>query len=351
MRLLERELPLAALAASAGDASGGDGRLVLIAGEAGVGKSALVEAFAATSGDARWLWGACDGLFTPRPLGPLFDLADDLGGDLLALCRAQAPREELFGALLRQLSEAGHVTVVVVEDIHWADEATLDLLRFLGRRIRNSTVMIIATYRDDELAAGDILLTALGELSRQPATRRITLAPLSAGAVADLAAASGLDAAELYRLTGGNPFYVTETVAAGLHQVPAAARDATLARAAGLSGPARQVLETAALTGTRCEPDLLAAAAGCPPEAVAEAVASGLLVDDGGGLRFRHEIARLAVEQFDRLPPARRHPRPHPGRADGGGLHRRCAAGVSRRGRGRCRGGDAVRPGRGGACG
>jgi DNA-binding CsgD family transcriptional regulator/tetratricopeptide (TPR) repeat protein len=296
MRLLEREASLATLAAYAGEASGGDGRLVLIAGEAGVGKSALVEEFAAESHAARWLWGACDGLFTPRPLGPLFDLADDLGGDLLALCRAQAPREELFGALLRQLSQPGPV-IVVVEDIHWADEATLDLLQFLGRRIRASTIMIIATYRDDELATGDLLLTALGGLSRQPATRRMGLAPLSAGAVAELAAASDLDAAELYRLTGGNPFYVTETIAAGLNAVPAAARDATLARAAGLTGPARQVLEAAALTGTRCEPDLLEAAAGCPPEAVAEAVASGLLVDDGGDLRFRHEIARLAVER------------------------------------------------------
>jgi len=297
MRLLEREPPLAALAAYAGEAGGSDGRLVLIAGEAGVGKSALVEQFAAQSPPGvRWLWGACDGLFTPRPLGPLFDLADDLGGDLQALCRAQAPREELFGTLLRQLSELGPV-IVLVEDIHWADEATLDLLRFLGRRIRTSKVMIIATYRDDDLAAGDLLLTALGELSRQPATRRIGLVPLSAGAVAELAAASGLDAAKLYRLTGGNPFYVTEAIAAGLDEVPAAARDATLARAAGLTGPARQVLETAALTGTRCEPELLEAAAGCPPEAVTEAVASGLLVDDGGELRFRHEIARLAVER------------------------------------------------------
>ena len=298
MRLLEREPPLAALAAYAGEAGGGEGRLVLIAGEAGVGKSALAEQFAAQSpAGARWLWGACDGLFTPRPLGPLFDLADDLGGDLQALCRSQAPREELFTALLRQVSEPGTVTIVVVEDIHWADEATLDLLRFLGRRIKTSNVMIIATYRDDELAAGDLLLTALGELSRQPATRRIGLAPLSAGAVAELAAASGLDAAGLYRLTGGNPFYVTEVIAAGLDAVPAAARDATLARAAGLSGPARQVLETAALTGTRCEPELLEAAADCPPEAVTTAVGTGLLVDDGGELRFRHEIARLAVEQ------------------------------------------------------
>src|SRR6516165_7133643 len=114
MRLLEREPPLAALAAYAGEAGGSDGRLVLIAGEAGVGKSALVEQFAAQSPPGvRWLWGACDGLFTPRPLGPLFDLADDLGGDLQALCRAQAPREELFTALLRQVSEPGTVTIVV----------------------------------------------------------------------------------------------------------------------------------------------------------------------------------------------------------------------------------------------
>ena len=135
VRLLERESQLASLAEYAGEARQGDGRLVLIAGEAGVGKSALVEQAERGLPEAVWYWGACDGLFTPRPLGPLYDIAGGLGGELLELCRADAPREELFGALLRQVSAPGKPHVLVVEDVHWADEATIDLLRFLGRRI------------------------------------------------------------------------------------------------------------------------------------------------------------------------------------------------------------------------
>jgi len=101
-----------------------------------------------------------------------------------------------------------------VEDVHWADEATVDMLRFLGRRIKNADVLVIATYRDEDLAAGDPLRVALGELARQRSTRRVELAPLSAGAVRRLAGPAVLDGAELYRLTGGNPFYVTAVLAA-----------------------------------------------------------------------------------------------------------------------------------------
>jgi len=125
--LLERESSLATLAEYAQEARLGEGRLVLVAGEAGVGKSALVERLQCDLPEARWSWGACDGLFTPRPLGPLFDLADQLGGELLELCRARAAREDLFAALLRQVSEPARLNVVVVEDVHRADEATTDL--------------------------------------------------------------------------------------------------------------------------------------------------------------------------------------------------------------------------------
>jgi predicted ATPase len=148
-------------------------------------------------------------LFTPRPLGPLYDLADQLGGELLDLCTRGAGREELFRALLRQVSGPA-TNVVVVEDVHWADEATIDLLRFAGRRLREARLLLIVTYRDDDLGADDQLRIALGELVRQRSTRRIGLAPLSAGAVRALARGSDLEAAALYRLTGGNPFYVTE---------------------------------------------------------------------------------------------------------------------------------------------
>ena len=92
------------------------------------------------------------GCSRPGRSGPLFDIAAKLGGELLDLCRADAPREDLFDALLRQVSEPDALHVVVVEDIHWADEATIDLLRFLGRRIRDATVLLIVTYRDDGLA-------------------------------------------------------------------------------------------------------------------------------------------------------------------------------------------------------
>jgi DNA-binding CsgD family transcriptional regulator/tetratricopeptide (TPR) repeat protein len=293
--LLEREAQLASLGEYAAEAGDGDGRMVLVAGEAGVGKSALVEQAQRDLPGASWFWGACDGLFTPRPLGPLFDIAAKLGGELLELCRADAPRTDLFSALLRQVSEPGGLRVLVVEDIHWADEATIDLLRFLGRRIRDAPVLLIVTYRDDGLSATDPLRIALGDLAAQRSVRRIGLAPLSADAVRVLAGGQGFDAAALYRLTGGNPFYVTEVVQCGMGEIPVSARDAVLARVSRLSAGAREVLDAAALMGTRVEFPLLESVSEARPEAADELLASGLLAGDGAGLSFRHEIVRRAV--------------------------------------------------------
>jgi DNA-binding CsgD family transcriptional regulator/tetratricopeptide (TPR) repeat protein len=295
--LLEREASLALLTEYAAQAACGEGRLVLLSGEAGVGKSALVERLYRDLPDARWSWSMCDGLFTPRPLGPLFDLADQLGGALLERGRAGAGREELFRTLLGILSAPGVLNVVVVEDIHWADEATLDLLRYLSRRLRGAAVLLIATYRDDGLGAADPLRVTLGDLGSQRATRRVGLVPLSPGAVRTLAGASRLPAPDLYRLTGGNPFYVTEVLRAGVEEVPPSARDAVLARAARLGDGAREVLDVAALTGARVEARLLESVTGCQPSVLDELLESGLLVADAAWVRFRHEIARLAVAQ------------------------------------------------------
>ncbi len=297
MPLLERELPLAALADYAREARLGAGRLVLIAGEAGVGKSTLVEQFEQELPDVAWSWGACDGLFIPRPLGPLFDLAGQLGGDLLDLCRADASREALFTTLLDQIDQPGMLNVVVVEDIHWADEATLDLLRFLGRRVHRAAVLLMCTYRDDALPATHPLRLVLGELAVQRSTRRIGLTPLSAEAVGILASGSELDATQLHRLTGGNPFYVTAALQARTGEVPASARDAVLARVAMLRNESREVLDLAALIGNRIEVRLLELVTTCRPSVIDELLASGLLQEDDGSLRFRHEIGRLAVDQ------------------------------------------------------
>lgn len=288
--LLDRSSPLAALADHARAAERGEGRLVLVSGEAGVGKSALVEQFQKDLPEARWCWGACDGLFTPRPLGPLFDLAEQFGGDLQELAHAGASRDRLFSAVLRELDA---FAVIVVEDMHWSDEATIDLVRYLARRIRGTHALLIATYRDDCLPVHHPFRVALGELAVMPSTRRVELEPLSAAAVARLAETSAIDPSLLYRLTNGNPFYVTEILRSGLRSLPASARDAVLARVAGLGGTARETLEIAALAGTRVEVDLLNAVVGS--EAVDEIVSAGML--GGAPLGFRHEIARLAVAE------------------------------------------------------
>jgi DNA-binding CsgD family transcriptional regulator/tetratricopeptide (TPR) repeat protein len=296
MQLLERESALASLAEYAGQARDGSGRLVVIAGEAGVGKSALVDQLRADVPDARWLWGACDGLFTPRPLGPLFDLAEQLGGELLERCQAGADRHELFMAVLRQVSQPGTLSIVIIEDVHWADEATADMLRFLGRRVRDAPVLLIVTYRDDGFKPDDPLRLALGDLATQRSTRRIDLPPLSVGAVRSLAAESPLDPSALHRLTGGNPFYVTAVLHSGMDVVPASARDAVLTRAARLSDKARAILDLAAAAGARVELLLLQQELKCPPDVLDELLTCGLVTVSDKWLRFRHEIARLAVQ-------------------------------------------------------
>ena len=299
--LLERKTALDVLDEVAGQARSGEGRLVLLEGEAGVGKSTLLEQFACDLPDSRVLSGACDGMFTPRPLGPLFDIAQQVRGRLHSLCRADASREQLFDALLTELCEPGPLPVVVIEDVHWADEATLDLLGFLARRIREIAVLLIVSYRNDELADTHPLRIALGHLAVQRCTRRLPLAPLSAQAVRMLAAGRGVDPGELYRITGGNPFYVREVLEAGLGAVPSSARDVILARAARLGPKARQTLEAAALIGGTVDERLLRDVVAQP--ALAEIIASGLVVGHPV-LRFRHEIARQAIEQA--VLPARR---------------------------------------------
>ncbi len=292
--LLERKTAVDALTDLAGQARSGEGRLVLLEGEAGVGKSALLEQFIRDLPDSRLLSGACDGMFTPRPLGPLFDIAHQVHGRLHSLCRADASREQLFDAFLTELCEPGLLPVVVIEDVHWADEATLDLLSFLARRIREIAVLLIVSYRNDELADTHPLRIALGHLAVQRCTRRLPLAPLSARAVQILSAGRGVDPERLYRVTGGNPFYVHAVLEAGLGEVPDSARDVVLARAARLGPKARETLEAAALIGGIVDERLLSHVAAGP--ALAEIISSGLMIDHPV-LRFRHEIARQAIEQ------------------------------------------------------
>lgn len=233
--LLEREEPLRQLGAWLNEAQAGRGRLVLLGGEAGVGKTVLIQRFCRDLPRVtRFLVGACDALSTPRPLGPLIDIAATVGGALERALAGEKRRHRVFQSFLIELTSSARPTVVVFEDVHWADGATLDLLRFVGRRCAAARALVIATYRDDEVGPKHPLRVALGDLATTPEVRRLMLAPLSEAAVRLLAQGSRVDSDMLYQQTRGNPFFVAEVLAAGAGGIPVTVRDAVLARAARL---------------------------------------------------------------------------------------------------------------------
>ena len=273
----------------------GEGTLVLVAGEAGVGKTALLERFCESQrAAARVLWGACQPLLTPRPLEPLLEVAEEVGGEVEEFVVAGARPHEVAGALMRELRRRAR-TVLVLEDMQWADEATLDVLTLLGRRVGSVPALIVASFRDDELGRAQQLRVVLGELAGRP--RRLKVAPLSPAAVTELADPYGFDGGELYRKTGGNPFFVTEVLAAGGEQIPETVRDAVLARAARLPMPARRLLEAVSVIPGQVDLWLLEALAGELVDRLDECLASGMLCAGSAHVAFRHELARLAVEE------------------------------------------------------
>ena len=217
--LLERDAVLAQLGALARRVARGDpGEVVLLRGEAGVGKTAVLAQFAGgLDRRLRVLRGWCDPLAAPRPLGPLIDsLAglDDAAADGLGAAVNAGDTAALYQRLLAVLGDGGR-WVWVIEDAHWADSATLDLVRFVARRVDSLPLLLVVSYRDDELGPTHPLALTLGDVATCAAVSRIKLEPLSEHAVGVLAAGSGLNAERLHHLTGGNPFFVTEILATG----------------------------------------------------------------------------------------------------------------------------------------
>ncbi|MDX6580967.1 MAG: hypothetical protein QOI10_151 [Solirubrobacterales bacterium] len=301
LELLEREDDLEALRRMAeGVRLARRGRLLLLAGEAGIGKTSLVRS-ACESHPGAVLWGACDPLETPRALGPLLDVADEVGGELALRIDEGAGPGELFASLAAALKRRP-TAILVLEDLHWGDEATLDFLRFAGRRIAELNALVVTTYRDEELDRGHPLRITIGELPSSMAIVRRRLEPLTAGAVEALAGDSDLDAEALHLRTGGNPFFVTEALAAG-EEIPKTVRDAVLARFARLGPDTRALLEAVAIIPSQAEIALLETIAADEIGALDEGLLSGMLQPAAGAVRFRHEIARATVEET--LPPHR----------------------------------------------
>lgn len=298
--LVERDAPLAALEAAYEAATAGSGQVVLVSGEPGIGKTALVARFASGLPEGHVLWGACDDLLTPKPLGPFHDIAGHVSAPLISMLTNGAAPHEIHNLLIEELNRSPGPTVLVIEDAHWADDATLDAVTFIGRRIAGLPAMLVLTFRAGDLLVSRPLHAALAAI-RSSTTLYLELKPLSPDAVASLA---GDRSTEVYAATGGNPFFVSELLTADPESVPPSVAHAVVGRAARLSEEARRLVELVSVVPTLVS---IAVLDGVMPNwvvAAEEAERQHLLQVNADHVRFRHELARNAI--LSNVPGARR---------------------------------------------
>lgn len=297
VQLLERHSELEVLDAAVRAAVTGTGSVVLVSGEAGIGKTSVIRAFRrGVDGTARILQGACDDLITPRTLGPLRDAVAG-GGGPLAAALAAGNRDDVLAGVVAELSDPAQPTVLVVEDVHWADDATIDVLTYVGRRIVDVPAVLVITYRDDEIARDHPAQRLLGALGGNGAYR-LALHRLSRSAVAVLAGGTAATSAGLFQLTGGNPFFLSELLAVPRERssdVPETIADAVLARVHSLGGPTQLALDQLAVVPSQTELRLARELVG-DLTVLAEAERRGVIEVRPDAIAFRHELARRAVE-------------------------------------------------------
>ncbi len=286
MPLLERDAQLDVLHEEEGSARAGHGRVVVVSGEAGGGKSALVRAAFPAA-----LRGYCEPLATPRPLGPFRDLAGRLFPD-----RALPPDPIAVGdLLLSAMARPG--PALVIEDAHWIDSASCDVVRFLGRRIGETCGLLVVVVRSGA-AAGGAVSAVLGDLASADVLTRCAVAPLSRDAVARLSGGTGEDVDAALRLTGGNAFLVTQLLRSA--EGGATLAEVVAARIAPLSPEARTLLERLAVVPGRAPAEVV----GDDWQHLAELDRADLLTVSDEAVELRHELLRLAV--LEGLPQARR---------------------------------------------
>ncbi len=299
--LLERQGELDTLEAALREAATGRGSVAIVTGEPGIGKTALASRFAGQAATrARVLWGICDDLATPRPLGALRDIAAGLNGPLADALDAGGPPEAVHRLLLDELALPHEPTIVVLEDVHWADRATLDAIVTVGRRLGSLPVLLLLTLRKGELDPGHPLHQAIDALQATTSTH-LELAPLSPEAVAELAGGASPD---IHAVTGGNPFFVTEVLAHGSTTPSTSLANVVLGRLSRLPEPTRATLELVAVVPSRVGVAVLDLAAPGWEADLEAAERRDLVRSDAEHVRFRHELSREAARAS--LPPGRR---------------------------------------------
>ena len=292
--LLEREKELELLADLLADIGSSGGKVVLIRGEAGIGKSALVREFVDAHADrAHVLFGACDDLLTPQPLGPFWDIARDEPS--LAQPLETGDRQAVLASCLDLLSRSLRPSIMVIEDTHWADEATFDAIKYLGRRSARTNGLLLLTYRDGEVDYDHPLRQVIGDLPPQSVVR-IRLGGLSKSAVSSIIGGSSLDPDEVLAATHGNPFLVTEMASTDGEAIPSSVQDSVMTRVRKLSPQAHQMLKTLSVVPERVSRAEVVLLTGGDESRLVECERRGLLVVGAEFVSFRHELIRRAVE-------------------------------------------------------
>ncbi|CRZ13953.1 ATP-binding protein [Mycolicibacterium neworleansense] len=297
--LTERDREFAELTARAATARAGRGGVVIVSGESGCGKTSFVEAFVDRWPDGeRVLWGACDPLSTPRPLGPIHDLACQYGPATQRLLRDSDRAYEIFAAVFEELRVTP--SILVIDDMHWADQGTVDLLRYMLRRIGRTRSLIVGVIRDEEVGAAHPLRLLLGDVARSGDAISVSLPPLSLDAVAALVGDRGVDPIWLHRTTGGNAFFVTEMLDHTGDDLPTTVRDVVLSRTAGLDTDAWDLLHLLACASGAI-PDVLLADLGVAALTLRSLDEANLIRRSSRGIAFRHDLCRLAITSV--IPP------------------------------------------------
>jgi DNA-binding CsgD family transcriptional regulator len=297
--LTEREHELGELAARADEARAGRGSVVVVCGESGAGKTSFVETFLERwPGSERVLSGACDPLATPRPLGPIHDLAEQFEPATRKVLGGSNHPYEIFGAVFEELTK--QPSVLFIDDLHWADQSTVDMLRFVLRRIRRTHSLAVVTVRDDEIATTHPMRSLLGDVARSSCATSLALPPLSLDAIAELANDRPVDPVWLHRITGGNAFFVVEMLDHGGEDLPTTVRDAILARTVGLDVAAWDLLHLM-VCAPESIPDYLLADLGVSVPALRSLDQAKLIRRNDRGVAFRHDLCRLAIASV--IPP------------------------------------------------
>ncbi len=279
-------------------AAGTSGHTIFLIGEAGVGKTSLVNSF--TTGiqsKGRTYFGACDSLIYPRPLGPLHDIASQVDEEFQQFLRTETDRAALFNYFLeRVVSDVWRPVIIVIEDVHWADEATIEMIKLLARRIHRYKCLFIVTLRYDEVPQGHPLRSLFSELLPETFTR-LRLERLSLEAVTKLSKLKGVSGEEIYNLTGGNPFYVTEILASYSPGIPERVKDSVLSVFNSRDERIRQLWEMLSIMPSRIDWQIARRIDAEFPGGIDEGIEQGVLIAKPDHLSFKHELYRLAIEQ------------------------------------------------------